>query len=182
MRKLCAGLMMSLDGVVESPDQWTEQYWAPEMAGVMAEALESADTVLLGRRTYLEFAKLWPEQGDSNPMAAFLNGSPKYVASSTLDTLEWEGSTLVEGDVVAKVRELKQQEGGNIQVPGSPLLVRSLLVAGVLDELALMIFPVVVGGGTRLFDDVTRSFELTLADATTYSTGVQGLRYEPAGK
>lgn len=180
MRKVCAGLMMSLDGVVEAPDQWSGPYFAPEMMDTMSKELAEADTVLLGRRTYLEFAEIWPEQGEDNAMAAFLNNSPKYVATSTLETVGWGDSRLIKGDVVEEVRSLKQQAGANIQIPGSPRLVGSLLAAGVLDELVLMIFPLALGHGMRLCEGVTRSVELRLADSITYSTGVQGVRYMPA--
>ncbi len=95
MRKIVAGLFMSLDGVVESPDQWGFQYFNDEMSKGIVAGIAQADAVLLGRRTYLEFAKLWPNQGSEVPMADFLNNSPKYVVSATLDTLEWANSTLV---------------------------------------------------------------------------------------
>jgi dihydrofolate reductase len=180
MRKVCAGLMMSLDGVVETPAKWSDPYFVPEMGALMAEGIANADTVLLGRRTYLEFAGMWPAQGDGHPMAAFLNNAPKYVASSTLDKVDWTGSQLVKGDVVEAVKALKAQPGKNIQVPGSPRLVRSLLVAGVLDELSLMIFPIVLGDGLRLFDDVTDRVGLELFDSGSYSSGVASLRYRPA--
>lgn len=182
MRKLCAGLMMSLDGVVEAPDQWSGPYFAAEMMETMSEGLAAADTILLGRRTYLEFAKTWPEQGEDNPMAAFMNNSPKYVATSTLDAVAWGDSRLIKGDVVEEVRRLKEQPGANIQIPGSPRLVGSLLDAGVLDELTLMIFPIVLGGGMRLGDQMDQPKGLSLADSVTYSTGVQGLRYVPAAR
>lgn len=181
MRKVCAGLMMSLDGVVETPGEWSGPYFVPEMVALMNEGIANADTVLLGRRTYLEFADMWPAQGDGYPMAAFLNNSPKYVASSTLDKVEWSGSKLIESDVIKAIKELKAQPGKNIQVPGSPRLVRSLLFAGVLDELSLMIFPVVLGGGMRLFDDVTGRMSLELFDSGSYCSGVASLRYRPAG-
>ncbi|MFC4911857.1 dihydrofolate reductase family protein [Actinomadura gamaensis] len=180
MRKVTAGLMTTLDGVTDAPSEWSGPYFVPEMGAVMAEGIAEADAVLLGRRTYLEFAELWPPQGDGNPMAAFLNRTPKYVASSTLDTVEWSGSELVGGDVVEAVRELKARPGRNIQVPGSPRLVRSLLAAGVLDELSLMIFPVVRGHGARLFDGVPGGMALELTGSGAYSSGVLGARYRPA--
>ncbi|MCP2336083.1 dihydrofolate reductase family protein [Actinomadura rupiterrae] len=180
MRKVCAGLMMTLDGVTDAPNEWSGPYFVPEMGQVMAEGIANADTILLGRRTYLEFAEMWPPQGDSNPMAAFLNQTPKYVASSTIDKVEWSGSELIKGDVVEAVKELKSRPGKNIQVPGSPRLVRSLLAAGVLDELSLMIFPVVLGAGNRLFEDGTSRMALELTGSGTYSSGVVGAQYAPA--
>lgn len=111
MRKVVAGLFMSLDGVVESPDKWGFQYFTDEMYEVMAAGVAQADSVLLGRRTYVEFAKLWPTQGSDVPMADFLNNSPKYVVSATLDTLEWAPSTLVTGDLAEELTKLKEQPG-----------------------------------------------------------------------
>ncbi|MEV5573138.1 dihydrofolate reductase family protein [Spirillospora sp. NPDC052269] len=180
MRKVTAGLMMTLDGVTDTPSNWSGPYFVPEMGAAMAEGIASADAILLGRRTYLEFAELWPPQGDGNPMAAFLNNTAKHVASATLDKVEWSGSELIRGDVVEAVRELKARPGKNIQVPGSPRLVRSLLAAGVLDELSLMIFPVVLGSGPRLFDDVTDRMALELTGSGAYSSGVISAQYRPA--
>jgi hypothetical protein len=103
IRKIVAGLFISLDGVVESPANWAYQYFDDEMADVIGAGIAEADAVLLGRRTYLEFAELWPSQGSDVPMAAFLNNTPKYIVSSTLDTLDWAGSSLVSGDLAGEV-------------------------------------------------------------------------------
>jgi dihydrofolate reductase len=135
--------------------------------------------VLLGRRTYLEFAELWPSQGSDVPMADFLNSSPKYVVSSTLHTLDWANSSLVTGDLSEVVAELTEQPGRNILVPGSPRLVRSLLRDGLLDEFHLMIHPVVVGSGMRLFDEMTDQVDLRLAESRTLSAGVLAVTYQP---
>jgi dihydrofolate reductase len=180
MRKVVAGLFMSLDGVVESPDKWGFQYFTDEMYEVMAAGVAQADSVLLGRRTYVGFAKLWPTQGSDVPMADFLNNSPKYVVSATLDMLEWAPSTLVTGDLAEELTKLKEQPGKNILIPGSPTLVRSLLRDGLLDELALNIGPIVVGSGMRLFDETTDHVRLELVESRSYSTGVLGVTYRPA--
>ncbi len=179
MRKLSAGLFMSLDGVVESPNQWGFQYMTKEMAQGISTGVSQADAVLIGRRTYLGFAEMWPGQGDDVPMASFLNHSPKYVVSSTLDSLPWQPATLIRGDLFKEIMKLKQQPGKNIQVPGSPRLVRWLLLAGLLDEISLSICPVVVGSGLRLFDEVTRQVRLEVAHATVLSSGVIGVTYRP---
>ncbi len=179
MRKLSAGLFMSLDGVVESPDRWGFQYMTSEMAQGISTGVSQADAVLIGRRTYLSFAEMWPGQGDEVPMASFLNHSHKYVVSSTLDALPWQPATLIRGDLFTEIRKLKQQPGQNIQVPGSPTLVRSLLLAGLLDELSLSICPVVVGPGLRLFDEVTKQIRLKVVHATVLSSGVIGVTYQP---
>jgi dihydrofolate reductase len=167
MRKVVAGLFISLDGVVESPDRWGFQYLNDEMSARMAAGIAQADAVLLGRSTYRSFAQLWRNQSDDVPMAAFLNHTPKYVVSATLATLDWQPATLLKGDLAAALAELKQQPGKNIQVPGSPSLVRSLLRDGLLDELSLNICPVVVGSGLRLFDSLSNQTSLKLVDAQT---------------
>src|SRR5689334_13005235 len=117
LRKLSAGLFMSLDGVVESPDQWGFQYFNEEMTKGMGDGLAQADTVLLGRRTYLGLAEMWPSQGDEVLMAKFLNHSPKYVVSSTLKSLPWQPATLIRGDLAAEITNLKRQPGKTIQIP-----------------------------------------------------------------
>lgn len=182
MRKIVAGLLMSLDGVVESPNEWGfSRYFNDEMSEGISAGIAQADAVLLGRRTYLEFAELWPNQGSDVLMADFLNNSPKYVVSTTLETLEWANSRLLTGDLVKELARLKQQPGRNILIPGSPTLVRSLLRDGLLDELNLNICPIVVGSGMRLFEGITDQIRLRLVDSTTLSTGVLGVTYAPAG-
>jgi dihydrofolate reductase len=178
-RKIVAGLFISLDGVVESPGEWGFQYMNAEMSQGISSGIAQADAVLLGRRTYEEFARMWPSQGSDVPMADFLNHSPKYVVTSTSDTLRWQPAIRVQGDIVAELTMLKRQPGGNIQVPGSPTLVRWLLVNGLLDQLSLSICPIVVGSGMRLFDEVTQPVRLKLVHETSLSTGVIGATYEP---
>jgi dihydrofolate reductase len=114
------------------------------------EGIAQADAVLIGRRTYQEFAGMWPSQGSEVPMSDFLNKSHKYVVSSSLDKLDWGPASLVKGDLADELLKLTQQPGKNIQIPGSPTLVRSLLLQGILDELTLSICPIVVGPGQRL--------------------------------
>ena len=181
MRKIVAGLFMSLDGVVESPGTWAfQRYLDAEQGQMISAGIVEADAVLLGRRTYEEFVRLWPGQPDSVPMARFLNGSPKYVVSSSLRTpLEWANSTLLRGDLAQELTALKNLPGKNIQVPGSPALVRALVRDGLLDELALSICPVVVGTGARLFDETTRNLSLRLVQSRTLASGVLAVTYEP---
>jgi dihydrofolate reductase len=176
MRKIVAGLAITLDGVVDSPSgNW--MMFDDEMREIIDAGVAEADAILLGRRTYLEFAEMWPRLGSGVPMADFMNDTPKYVASSTLRTVDWAGSTLLKGDLAAELTELKQRPGKNIQVPGSPRLVRSLLCDGLLDELSLMIHPVVLGTGARLFDGGTDRMELKLKDSRTLGTGVVSVTY-----
>lgn len=178
MRKIVTGLFISLDGVVESPSDWLLS--SPDMWEVISAGIAQSDAILLGRRTYLQFAELWPNQGSDVPMADFLNNAPKYVVSSTLETVEWNNSRLITGDLADELAKLKQQPGKNIQIPGSPTLVRSLLRDGLLDELSLNICPIVIGSGMRLFDEITDQVRLKLVNSTTLSTGVLGVTYQPA--
>lgn len=176
MRKIVAGLAVTLDGVVDSPSgNW--MMFNDEMQEIIDAGVAEADAILLGRRTYLEFAAMWPRLGGDVPMADFMNGTPKYVASSTLRSLEWAGSTLLTGDLATELTELKRRPGKNIQIPGSPRLVRSLLAGGLLDELSLMIHPVVLGTGARLFDGQADRMDLKLQDSRTLGTGVISATY-----
>ncbi len=177
MRKLLAAEIVSIDGVVESPDAWTPRYFGPEVGQLIGQALQAADALLLGRRTYEEFAAVWPQRGTNNPVGAFMNNAPKYVVSKTLDVLEWNNSFLI-GDVVEGVTQLKKQDGRNVNVTGSATLVRSLLRHELLDELQLFIYPVVRGSGKRLFpEDGTAQTILHLESARRFDTGLVHLTY-----
>jgi dihydrofolate reductase len=179
-RMIAAGLFISLDGVVESPADWGFQYLDREMGKAIMAGIAQADTVLLGRRTYEEFARIWPCQGSDVPMADFLNHSPKYVVSSRIEALEWGPARLIKGDLVTEIRKLKRETGRMIQIPGSPTLVRSLLREGLLDLLSLTICPILVGSGMRLFDDTIRDVKLELAHSTPHANGAIGVTYRPA--
>jgi dihydrofolate reductase len=180
MRKIVTGLFMSLDGVVEAPSAWAGPYFNDELSEMMTAGIAKADAILLGRRTYLQFAGLWRDQDRSIPMARFLNDTPKYVVSSTLRDLDWGPASLVRGDLAGALAELKEQPGGNIQVPGSPTLVSWLLRAGLLDELSLLIAPIVLGSGLRLFDEITERMPLALSESVTLRTGAVSVTYRPA--
>ncbi|NGN63337.1 dihydrofolate reductase family protein [Streptomyces sp. A7024] len=182
MRKVVTGLFISLDGVVESPDQWQFDF-DEEMGAALAGSLESADTILLGRVTFSEWAGYWPTvtSGDDAGFAQWINDSPKYVASSTLDGVDdWQNSTLIKGDLATAVNELKAGEGKNITVAGSPTLVRSLLEQDLLDELVLLIHPVIAGEGRKkLFADDAALKKLELVSAQPTSSGVVIATYRP---
>ncbi len=180
MRKIVAGLFISLDGVIEAPDQWHFPYWSDEMGEAVGSQMAAADTMLLGRVTYQEFAAYWPHQGSEVELADYMNNTPKLVVSTTLDRVEWQNSTLIKGNVAEELTRLKQQPGENISITGSATLVRSLLRDGVLDELALLVHPIVVGRGKRLLEDGGGQQALQLVDARTFSTGVVYLTYQPA--
>lgn len=181
MRKIVAGLFMSLDGVVESPEKWHFPYFNDEMGAAVGAQMAGSDTMLLGRVTYQEFADFWPNQsGTDNDAADYMNNTPKVVVSTTLDSVEWQNSTLIKGNVAEELTKLKQQPGKNIGITGSPTLVRSLLREDLLDELSLLVHPLVVGGGKRLFVDGTAQKPLKLVESKTFDTGVVYLTYQPA--
>jgi dihydrofolate reductase len=182
MRKIVAGMFMSLDGVMESPEKWTGQYMNDEMVQAIGSQMAASDTMLLGRRTYQDFAAVWPSRttADFGPVADFMNTTPKLVVSKTLETVDWQNSTLVQGDVVAELTKLKQQAGKNMTITGSATLVRSLLHEGLLDELNLLVPPIVVGSGRRLFEEKNGELRLRLVDSKTFGNGVLSLIYARA--
>ena len=182
MRKVVAAEFLSLDGVMESPDKWHFPYFNEEMGQAVGEGFAAADAMLMGRVNYEEWAAFWPGQDpEENPMAAQMNSMKKYVVSTILeDPLGWQNSTLIGDNVADEIANLKQGEGGDIVVSGSGALVRSLLQYGLLDELKLMIHPVVVGGGKRLFGEGGERKELELVDSKTFATGVVYLTYRRA--
>jgi dihydrofolate reductase len=181
MRKIVAGLFISLDGVVDRPDQWHFPYFNEEMGEAIGAQMAEADTMLLGRVTYQEFASYWPQQSSDVPPADFMNNTRKVVVSTTLETADWQNSTLIKSNVAEELTKLKQQPGKSIGITGSPTLVRSLLRDNLLDELRLLVHPIVVGKGKRLFPDGTEETPLKLVDSKTFSTGVLYLTYQPAG-
>jgi dihydrofolate reductase len=179
MRKINAWLFVTLDGVIEAPENWVIA--DDEMFGAMQTDYAKSDALLLGRRTYETFAASWPERGSEIPNADWMNNTRKYVASTTLGSPEWNNSTVIEGDVAAAVGRLKLEDGKNIMVNGSGALVRTLLRDHLLDELRLFLHPVVVGSGIRLFDAESDAVELALVDSHTYDNGVISLTYKPTG-
>jgi dihydrofolate reductase len=176
MRKVVAGLFISLDGVTESPDKWQFDNFDAEMMETMGAHIANEDTILLGRVTYQEWASYWPTSTDE-PYASHINNTPKVVVSTTLNEVEWKNSTLIKGNLAEEIAKLKQQPGKNIGVAGSSTLVESLLENDLLDELALMIHPVVVGSGKRLFKEGRELKRLKLINSKTTSTGVVILTY-----
>ena len=181
MRKVVAAEFLSLDGVMESPDKWHFPYFNEEMGQAIGEGFAAADAMLMGRVNYEEWAAFWPGQDpQENPMAAQMNAMQKYVVSTTLEEpLGWQNSTLIGENAAEEIARLKQEEGGDIVISGSGTLVRSLLQYGLLDELKLMIHPLVVGGGKRLFEDFGEQKALELVESKTFETGVLYLTYRP---
>ncbi len=180
MRKIVAGLFISLDGVIEAPEQWHFPYFNDEMAEAVSTQMAAADTMLFGRRTYEEFAAYWADKGSDVELADHINQSPKLVASTTLQSVDWQNSTLIQGDVATELRRIKQGPGKDIGITGSATLVRSLLRDGLIDELRLLVHPIVVGAGKRLFEDDDARVPLKLVESRTFSTGVLYLTYAPA--
>ncbi len=179
MRKIVAGLMVSVDGVVEAPETWTGPYFSPEIGQVVGSVMANGDTMLMGRVTYQTFAASFAGN-TSDPMAAQMNATPKVVVSTTLDQAGWENSTLIRNDVAREITRLKEQPGKNINISGSATLVAWLLSQGLLDELNLLLFPIVAGHGKRLFGDEGPTTALTLVHSEAFSTGVTQLVYHPA--
>ncbi len=182
MRKVNSGLFISLDGVAESPDQWQFDVFDDDMGATMGAHIAAEDTILLGRVTYQDWTHYWPTATDE-PYASHINTTPKYVVSTTLDKVEWgqwANVNLISGNLAEAIARLKQQPGKNIGVAGSPTLVRSLLQANLLDELTLMIHPVVVGSGKRLFEGELALKRLKLVESKTTRSGVSILTYQPA--
>ena len=184
MRKITAGLFISLDGVVEAPDQWHFPYFNEEMGVAVDASLGAADTVLFGRRTYDSFAGAWPERetagGEDAGLAKKLGDARKIVVSTRKLEFTWRNSEQLEGDLIEAVTALKQEPGGNIGLSGSVSVVRQLLAAGLVDELHLLLHPIAVRRGMRLFDEGRTPIPLRLISSETFTTGVLNLVYGPA--
>jgi dihydrofolate reductase len=193
MRELVVSTFLSLDGVMQAPGGpeedvngdfahggWSVNYWDQAMTDFMGESMGKPFDLLLGRKTYEIFAAYWPHTDE--PGAAELNAATKHVASRTLQRVEWVNSYLIEGDVVDAVAKLKSDDGPEIQVHGSSDLLQTLLKHHVIDEFRLMVFPVLLGGGKRLFGDGIMPGGLELVDSRTSGTGVVIATYRRAGE
>src|SRR6266508_2096258 len=181
MRKVVSWLFMSLDGVVEAPNEWQFDVFDDDMLAAVNSQSDAEDAMLLGRVTYQDWLPFWPTSTDE-PYASHINTIPKYIISTTLNNVEWgkwEKPTLIKDNLPEEITRLKKQSGKNIGISGSPTLVRSLLQEGLLDELTLMIHPVLVGKGKRLFTDGDLQ-RLKLVDSKVTGTGVAILTYQPA--
>jgi dihydrofolate reductase len=186
MRKIVANLFISLDGVVEDPQDWNFPYFNDQMGAAVDAVVGTADTMLLGRRTYDDFAGVWPEReaaGEEDAgMAKVLGDARKLVVShQRLEEFPWRNSEQLQGDLVEAVTALKNEAGdGIIAMSGSISVVRQLLAAGLLDELHLLVHPIAVRKGMRLFDEGERPIPLRLISSEAFSTGVLHLVYGPA--
>jgi dihydrofolate reductase len=178
MREIVVGLMVSLDGVVEAPDQWTGPYFSDDVGATIGSLMAAGDTMLLGRETYEGFADAFGNQ--SGGMADQMNNTPKVVVSTTLTSADWANSTLINDNVADEIKKLKEQPGKAINMSGSATLARWLLSHGLLDRFELLVFPVVVGHGKRLFEDGGDGTALTLEGCRALESGVLHLTYRPA--
>ncbi|MGH3084616.1 MAG: dihydrofolate reductase family protein [Gaiellaceae bacterium] len=190
MGRIVVTEFMSLDGVVEDPggaENFRHSGWSFEIdRGEEGDKFKldetlSSEALLLGRVTYEGFAASWPSRTDDAGFADKFNSMPKYVVSSTLEEPEWNNSTVLKGDVVEAVSILKREQDGDIVVHGSPQLVQTLLDHDLVDELRLMVFPVVLGSGKRLFGETSDKKPLRLTDSKVVGDGVTILTYQPAG-
>ncbi|AQW51642.1 dihydrofolate reductase family protein [Streptomyces violaceusniger] len=188
MRKISASLFISLDGVVEAPDQWHFPYFNDEMGAAVDASFATADTLLIGRKTYDSFAGAWPDReaagGEDAHFAKKLGDARKIVVSRQDLTFTWRNSELLEGELADAVTALKSEPGGDIALSGSVSVVRQLLAHGLLDELRLLVHPIAVRKGMRLFDEGETTIPLKLLSSETFGTGVLHLVYalaEPTG-
>lgn len=194
MRRVVVGTFLTLDGVYQAPGGveedtsggfdhggWQMPYFDDVAGGTILEAMSSSDGFLLGRKTYEIFAASWPSAPEENPFGSLMNGLTKYVFSTTLqEPLEWNNSKLLKGDIGEEVTRLKEQPGKDLQVVGSGQLAHTLMRLGLVDEYHLMVHPVVLGSGKRLFKEGTMPSPLKLVDTKTTGTGVLLLTYHPA--
>jgi dihydrofolate reductase len=177
MRKLVESTFVTLDGVISAPQEWSPPYWDEEHAAYARTLLFGADALLLGRVTYEGFAEAWPARS-GDEYTDRINAMPKYVASRTLSETTWNASIL-EGDAAEAVAKLKEEPGESILKFGTGELDRALLANGLIDELHLWVFPVVVGGGQPLIEGIETT-HLNLVDLTKFASGIVVLKYSPA--
>lgn len=182
MGKILVHEFTTLDGVIEEPS-WTRNYsFDPKMGEAIGGIMGSSKGLLLGRRTFEMFAPAWSSRtAEEDPGAPFMNESPKYVVSGTLESADWNNSTILGPYRADAIRDLKNRIDGSLYVSGSGTLVRALLADGLVDELHLFVYPLALGGGQRLFADDGQTVKFTLAQADAYESGVVHLAYHSIG-
>ncbi len=178
MRKIVVSMFVTLDGVMEAPNKWSFDYWNEDAAKFKFDELFASDALLLGRVTYQGFAAAWPSMKDEAGFADRMNNLPKFVVSRTLQTVEWNNSTLIKNNVVEEITKLKQQPGQDILIGGSGQLIHTLMQHNLIDVYRLLVYPIVLGSGKRLFSEGA-SASLKLIEARTFGQ-VQAFIYEPA--
>lgn len=174
---------VTLDGIVEAPDKWSFPYWNDEIGQYKLEELHATDAGLLGRVTYEGFAAAWPDREgtDEDDFAKRLNSMPKYVVSTTLKSTSWNNSHIINANVPEEIAKLKRQPGNDLAVSGSATLIQTLIEHDLVDEYHLLVYPVVVGSGKRLFQDGATA-TLKLVESRAFSSGVTLLVYQPDRK
>lgn len=175
MRNLVVTTFLTLDGVMEAPS-WSMGYWNDDIAQFKGEESNASDALLLGRVTYEGFAAAWPNSKDEG--ADYFNNVRKYVVSTTLDKAAWNNTTIISGDIVAEINKLKQQDGQDIIVHGSANLIQTLIRHDLVDRYRLLVYPVILGEGMRLFQEGTAA-TLKLVEAKALTSSVTALIYEP---
>ena len=180
MRNVVVSEFVTLDGVMEAPDKWSFPYWNDELAEYKRDELFASDALLLGRVTYQGFAAAWPSMTDEAGFADRMNSIAKFVASTSLEDVEWSNSRLIKGNVAEEISKLKQEPGQDILIAGSADLVHTLMQHDLIDEYRMIVYPLVLGSGKRLFRDGSDTTTLRLADTKPTSTGVVILTYRPA--
>jgi dihydrofolate reductase len=179
MRRVTVSTYMTLDGKVDELQDWVVPWDDDEPTSYHTDLLTNSDGLLLGRKTYEAFAALWPARSGTFPYVDKLNSMAKYVASTTLENLEWENSHLIEGDVVEGVDKLKQQPGQDLVIYGSYDLMRTLMEHDLIDEYRILVHPVLLGKGRSFLEDGTKQVNLDLVDSTVTPSGVAILTYLP---
>ena len=192
MRKMVVVNYLTLDGIMQGPGHadedrsggfehggWVTPYLEEVWGEVAAAGIAASDALLFGRRTYEKMAAYWPHQPDDDPIAATMNNFPKYVVSKSLDLVTWANSLVIKHDAVAEIEKLKEQPGKNITMLGSGDLLRTLMSHDLVDEYQLVVCPLVLGEGKRLFRDGAPKTPLDLVDCKTTSTGTLILTYRP---
>ncbi|AZG44225.1 dihydrofolate reductase family protein [Gordonia insulae] len=185
MGQIVVSEFVSVDGVMEAPGGeeghphtgWTIEHHTPELRAIKRDEILAADVHLLGRRTYESFAGAWPHYEDDDGFAVKMNSMRKCVVTSTLTELEWNNSVVLDGPIDSSVRRLRDEVDGDVLVAGSRTLVHTLLTLGLVDQLRLMVFPVVLGSGFRVFPDTEQKIDVTLIDQRTLGNGVQFVTY-----
>ncbi|MBA3724725.1 MAG: dihydrofolate reductase family protein [Candidatus Levybacteria bacterium] len=176
MRKIVVTEFMSLDGIMEAPEKWSFPYWNDDIAKFKQEELELSDTLLLGRITYDGFAQAWPGRTDKTGFAERMNNYPKYVVSKSLTKTEWNNTHVLSDNFAQGIAKLKEEDGRDILVFGSGELVNTLLALGLVDQLQLLVYPVILGQGKRLFRSEVAN-KLELKESKTFRSGVVLLTY-----
>jgi dihydrofolate reductase len=180
MGRIIVTEFLTVDGVMESPEQWQFPHHSPDTQEFVAQNLMSLHGQLLGRVTYEIFSGFWPTQTNNEfGIADKLNSMPKYVVSTTLQEANWNNTSIISGNVVESIKALKHSMDGDIGIPGSRMLIQSLMNTDIIDEFQLLVYPVVLGDGSRLFDNGMHNQPLKLVDSKTFKSGVVALTYQP---